>query len=84
MSLTEKDIYDINKTNYIQNFIPSYTASQITVPYEYFDIGTDLELRKSVTEHFQNKILKWISKEWKSFKKHTKFIKSEKVFHLIY
>jgi hypothetical protein len=81
---SEQDINDINRINYIQNFIPSYTASQITVPYEYFDVGKNTVLREEVTEYYQKNVLEWINKDWKSFSKHKKFIKSKKGFKYIY
>jgi hypothetical protein len=89
MALTEKDINDINKINYIQNFIPSYTATQITVPLEYYDIGNDDKLRENVTKHFQEKILKWMKDDWvnknkQSLKKQKKFINSDEGYRHIY
>ena len=34
--------------------------------YEYQDVGKDIRLRKSVTEFFQNKVIKWV-KHYKEF-----------------
>jgi len=81
---SRKDIDDINRINYIQSFIPSYAASQITVPYEYFDVGKNMTLRNDVTKYFQKHILDWISKDWKAFSKHKKFLESKKGFKYIY
>ena len=54
--------------------------------YEYIDVNKDENLRKSVTQFFHKKIIKWISSypEFKHLKPYQKKFDTEKGYMLIY
>ena len=53
---------------------------------EYPDLNKDKDLRRSVTDFFYKKTIKWVSKypEYSHAKKHLKELKSDKGYEAIY
>lgn len=54
--------------------------------YEYIDVNKDKNLRKSVTQFFHKKVLKWISSypEFSHLKQYQKKFDTQKGYELIY
>jgi hypothetical protein len=73
------------------NDVPKYRRYWPVPPlidhvYEYQDVNKDVNLRKSVTDYFQEKILKWIDNEseFSQYKSKKSFLQSDDGYMHIY
>jgi len=83
--MPDGNIIPANKTGIPRKYYPMQYVPPLP-PKDILDIGQDKGLQKSVTDFFYYKVLKWISdyKEFYSFKKHLKFLKTRKGYDYVY